>query len=208
MILIGQYDSSFVRRVGIALTLYEIEFEHWPWSTFGDAEKLRQHNPLIRVPTLLLKGGEALFETSAIIDYVDRLVPEQRRLFPVTQPARYKAMRVSALASGIADLAVRLFYERVLHKTPSDVLVSRVTTQIRTALGMLEAECADLTTPYWFGEHIGHADISVAASIRHLNDGNPGLMELADYPALGAFTERLEALPVFQQISQPFIPPA
>ena len=40
MILIGQYDSPFVRRVTIALRLYGIEFEHRPWSTFGDADKI------------------------------------------------------------------------------------------------------------------------------------------------------------------------
>ena len=54
MILIGQYDSPFVRRVGIALTLYEMPFEHQPWSSFGDADKLRAVNPLGRVPTLVL----------------------------------------------------------------------------------------------------------------------------------------------------------
>jgi len=208
MILIGQYDSSFVRRVGIALTLYELEFEHWPWATFGDAEKLREYNPLTRVPTLVLDGGEVLIETSAIIDYIDGLVPEQRRLFPVAQPSRFRAMRISALASGLADLGVRLFYERVLHKTPSDILVERVLTQIRTGLAVLEDECANLTSPYWFGEHIGHADISVVASLRHMNDAHPGLIDRADYPALGAFTERLEKLPVFQEISQVFIAPA
>jgi len=42
MILIGQYDSPFVRRVGIALTLYEMSFEHRPWSVFGDAAKVQQ----------------------------------------------------------------------------------------------------------------------------------------------------------------------
>ena len=37
MILIGQYDSPFVRRVGIALRLYGLAFEHQPWSAFSDA---------------------------------------------------------------------------------------------------------------------------------------------------------------------------
>ena len=41
MILIGQYDSPFVRRVAIALRLYDLPFEHRPWSTFGDADKDR-----------------------------------------------------------------------------------------------------------------------------------------------------------------------
>ena len=60
MILIGQYDSPFVRRVAIALTLYRIPFEHRPWSTFGDAEKIRPYSPMMRVPTLVLDDGEVL----------------------------------------------------------------------------------------------------------------------------------------------------
>jgi glutathione S-transferase len=60
MFLIGQYDSPFVRRVAIAMRLYGIKFEHKPWSTFGDAEKIAPYNPLRRVPTLVLDSGEAL----------------------------------------------------------------------------------------------------------------------------------------------------
>lgn len=48
MIQIGQYDSSFVRRVGIALTLYGLPFEHRPWSVFRQADEIRRYNPLIR----------------------------------------------------------------------------------------------------------------------------------------------------------------
>jgi glutathione S-transferase len=78
MILIGQYDSPFVRRVGIALTLYELPFTHEPWSTFGDAEKIKRYNPLIRVPTLVLDNGEVLIESHSILDYLDSLVPVDR----------------------------------------------------------------------------------------------------------------------------------
>jgi glutathione S-transferase len=54
MILIGQYDSPFNRRVAIALRLYGLPFEHPPWSTFGDVDKIAAFNPLRRVPTLVL----------------------------------------------------------------------------------------------------------------------------------------------------------
>ena len=54
MILIGQYDSPFVRRVAIALDLYRMPFEHRPWSTFGDADQFASFNPLRRVPALVL----------------------------------------------------------------------------------------------------------------------------------------------------------
>ena len=71
MILIGQYDSPFVRRVAIAMRLYGIAFEHRPWSTFGDADKIAPFNPLRRVPTLVLDDGEALIESAMILDYLD-----------------------------------------------------------------------------------------------------------------------------------------
>ncbi|MGL4243804.1 MAG: glutathione S-transferase N-terminal domain-containing protein, partial [Beijerinckiaceae bacterium] len=45
MLLIGQYDSPFVRRVGIALRLYDLPFRHETWSAFGDAAKIRAASP-------------------------------------------------------------------------------------------------------------------------------------------------------------------
>ena len=65
MILIGQFDSPFVRRVGVALTLYGMAFEHRPWSVFGDAEAIAAYNPLRRVPTLVLGALLYVFATTA-----------------------------------------------------------------------------------------------------------------------------------------------
>ena len=62
MKLIGQYDSPFVRRVGITLTLYGIAFEHLPWSTFGDADKIAPYNPLRRVPVLVFDDGISVMD--------------------------------------------------------------------------------------------------------------------------------------------------
>ncbi len=88
MILIGQYDSPFVRRVGIALTLYGLPFEHRPWSTFSDAEKIRAYNPLVRVPTLVLDDGAVLIDSHIILDYLDSLVPagRERAVGPPFEP--------------------------------------------------------------------------------------------------------------------------
>jgi glutathione S-transferase len=208
MILIGQYDSSFVRRVGIALKLYGLPFEHRPWSTFGDADKIRPFNPLTRVPTFILDDGDVLIESDSILDYLDSLVPADKRMFPAEEPARHQALKIAALATGLADKAVSLFYEMRLHKEKSDIWVARCRAQIRGTLSALEADRATRATDYWFGNRIGHADIVVATVIRHLNDAHPGLIDMADYPALRAHSERMEALPVFQEISQPFIPPS
>lgn len=208
MILIGQYDSPFVRRVGIALTLYEMPFEHRPWSVFGDADKIRLLNPLVRVPTFVLDDGTVLTESHIILDYLDGCVAPETAMFPRAEPARHKALGVAALATGLADKAVSLFYEKRLHSTVSDVWVSRCRSQIGAVLGALEADRAARRSAYWFGERIGHADIAVAAALRFVAEAHAGLIAMAGYPALAAHAERLEALPAFRKIAQPFIPPA
>jgi glutathione S-transferase len=140
MILIGQFDSPFVRRIGLTLELYGMAYEHRPWSVFGDADRLAAVNPLIRVPTLVLDGGEAMVETAAIVDYLDSLVPADVRLLPQQQPARRRALQVIAVASGLSDLAVRLFYEQRLHDVPSTDYLARLTRQMTGALDWLEKD--------------------------------------------------------------------
>ena len=49
-------------------------FEHRPWSTFGEGDKIVPFNPLRRVPTLVLDNGETLIESSVILDYLDERV--------------------------------------------------------------------------------------------------------------------------------------
>ena len=208
MILIGQYDSSFVRRVGIALTLYGLPFEQRPWSVFGDAEAIRAYNPLVRVPVLLLDDGEVLIESHAMLDHIDGLMPASRRMFPSGEPQRRRALKVAALATGLADKAVSLFYELRLHDHPSPDWMIRCRGQIVATLDALEADRAARDTPYWFGETIGHADIAVACALRHAGDSHPGLIVPEARPALAAHCARPEALPVFRSIQQAFVPPS
>ncbi len=208
MILIGQYDSPFVRRVGIALTLYRLGFEHRPWSTFGDAELIRPYNPLTRVPTLVLDDGTALVESHAILDYLDAQVPADRAMFPRAEPARHRALRIAAFATGLADKAVSLFYEQRLHDAASPVWVARCRAQIHATAAMLEAERAAAPGPWWRGEAIGHEDIAVACMLRFVSEAHPGLLPAGDYPALTTHGARAEALDAFQAIVQPFAPPS
>ena len=208
MILIGQYDSPFTRRVGIALTLYGLPFEHRSWSIFADADQIRPFNPLTRVPTLVLDDGDVLIESHLMLDYIDSLVPADRVMFPRAEPARHRALKVAGLATGLADKGVSLFYERALHREMSQSWTDRCRTQVLATLVVLEADRADRRGGYWFGPNVGHADIAVAVAIRFIADVHPDLFSKADFPALSAHAARLESLPVFQRISQPFVPPA
>lgn len=209
MILIGQYDSPFVRRVAIALRLYGLPFEHRPWSTFGDGDRIAAFNPLRRVPTLVLDGGEALIESTAILDYLDELVGAEKAMIAERGPERRRGLKICALATGLADKAVSLLYERVLRGDhQSKIWVERCEAQIGGVLDVLEKERAGVRSPYWFGERIGHADIAVACVLRFTSEAHPQLFDAARYPALKSHAARCEALPVFAKIVQPLAPPS
>jgi glutathione S-transferase len=200
MILIGQYDSPFVRRVGIALTLYGRSFRHEPWSAFGDVGRLRTVNPLTRVPTLVLDDGEALFDSHMILDYLDGLMPPDRRLFPPAEPDRHRALRRAALATGIGDKAVALFYELRLHDKVSDTFVARCRRQIADGWALLEPLLPDGPP--------GHAEIAAACVWRFTTEAHPGMIEAEALPRLAELSGRLEATAAFRAIYQPFIAPA
>jgi glutathione S-transferase len=207
MILIGQYDSPFVRRVAIALRLYDLPFEHRPWSTFSDAEQIAAYNPLRRVPTLVLDDGEVLIESAAMLDYLDELAGPAKAMIADSGDRRRHALQICALATGLGDKAVSLVYERVLHREKSDIWVSRCRTQIAAVLDKLEADRIRQTDPFWFGDRIGHADIAAACAIRFTREAHPALFGEQRWPLLTAHAERCEALPVFCEIVQPFSPP-
>lgn len=205
MILIGQYDSPFVRRVGIALHHYGSKFEHRPWSVWGNAAQIAQYNPLRRVPTLLLDDGTALVDTFAILDYVDELVSAQqtRLLMPRSGSARRDILRVAALASGVADKAVTLLYSSLDLMKPSPAWTERCQTQVRESFAFLEAELARRSAPFWFGEALSHADIALACVYRFTREGLPGLLEPAQIPGIVALAERCESLPEFKAVYLP-----
>jgi glutathione S-transferase len=91
MILVGQYDSPYVRRVAVSLRLLGFGYEHDTRSVFADFDALRQVNPVGRIPSLVLDDGEVLIDSAAILDWLDRAVGPERALLPHDGPARRRA---------------------------------------------------------------------------------------------------------------------
>ena len=102
-VLIGMFDSPFVRRVAVSMRLLGLPFEHRDWSVGRDFERIRAFNPLGRVPTLVLDSGEALLESAAILDYLDERAGAERALLPAAGVARRTALRLMAIATGAAE---------------------------------------------------------------------------------------------------------
>jgi glutathione S-transferase len=204
--LIGQYDSPFVRRVGIALTHAALPFARLPWSVFSDARRLGTVNPLGRVPALVLEDGRVLVDSHAMLDHIDRRTGVPMR--PASGAARDEALRCEGLAVGLAEKAVALLYEARLHRVPDGEWMARCRAQMAAAALALEAEAARRPSPFWFGDSLSHADIALACAWRFVREAHPGALAEQRLLGLVAQCAALERLPAFRAVVQPFIPPA
>ena len=208
MILIGMYDSPFVRRVAVSLQLLELKYDHKSWSVGKDQAQIRKLNPLGRVPTQVLEDGEVLTESSAILDYLDDRVGRGRALLPITGATRRRAMKLSALALGAAEKAVLQVYENIFR--PADKRhppwVQRCNEQMHGALGELERAAAAVPAGRWLiDEGITQADITVACVLGFLRDVMPD--EMNAYEALRKHSDRCEKMPAFKKVKLAFNPP-
>jgi glutathione S-transferase len=202
MMLIGMYDSPFVRPVAISMKVLGIPFEHADWSVGRDFERICEFNPLGRVPTLVLDDGTSLVETFAILDHLDELVGPERALLPAAGKARRDAMQIVAIANGALEKARDQINERIWR--PADKRhppwVERCRAQMHGALTELERRCAARGAGNWLVDgRMTRADIMLACAFTFLPEA-VGLTgkEAVPYASARALAERCEALPEFK----------
>jgi glutathione S-transferase len=196
MILVGQYDSPFVRRVAVTLHLYGMPFTRNAISVFTDADEMARINPLVRIPSLILDGGETLIDSAAILDTLDEMVGPGRALTPPSGPARRRVLQAAAMATGAMDKAGAWVYERHFHPPGhrNESMLTRYAAQVAGALGWLDAQTRD---GHLCGPALSQADISAAALVFYLNLRVAPAFPKGRYPRLAAACDALEATDAF-----------
>lgn len=194
MILVGQYDSPYTRRVAVTLGILGIAFEHDTRSVFGDFDSMRTVNPLGRVPSLILPNGTTLIDSAAILDWLDQTVGAERALLPPGGPSRQEALQRIALATGTIDKVMALAYERLIRPAPyrwSD-WITRCQIQAESGIAALAAHSWSADAP------VDQARITTACMIRYIRLAGPDLLPPGRYPSLDLLSQRCEALPAFR----------
>jgi glutathione S-transferase len=209
MLLIGMFDSPFVRRVAISMKLLDIPFEHANWSVGKDFDQIRKYNPLGRVPTLVLDNGESLIESAAILDYLDELVAAERALLPRSGAARRLSLKAMVTASGAAEKGVSMVYERAFRPAEKrhQPWVDRCSSQVHGGLTQLNKLYEQCGNDWLLGKSISQADITTCCVFTFLSDAIPLTKDQAPYPALHALVERAETLPEFKSTRLAFFVP-
>ena len=210
MLLIGMFDSPFVRRVAVTLKLLGLEFEHANWSVGRDFDRIREYNPLGRVPTMVLGSGEKLFESAAILDYLDELVGPERALLPPSGPERRQALKLMAMATGAAEKGVLQVYEGVFRPESKrhQPWLDRLRSQMTASLGAIDRHLGERGVAQWLvGRRMTQADITAVCAFTFLNDTLRVAADSAMFQALATLAARCEALPAFQETRLPFFAP-
>jgi glutathione S-transferase len=194
MILVGQYDSPYTRRVAVSLGLLGFAFEHDTRSVFADFASMRTTNPLGRVPSLVLSDGTTLIDSTAILDWLDQQVGPERALLPPGGFERQQTLQRIALATGTIDKVMTAAYERLVrpaaYRWPD--WIARCRTQAEGGVAALAAQ------PWPADARLCQAWITTACMVRYVRMADPDLLPAGRHPVLDAVSERCEALPPFK----------
>ncbi|MEP7297372.1 MAG: glutathione S-transferase N-terminal domain-containing protein [Burkholderiales bacterium] len=189
MKLIGSLTSPYVRKVRIVMAEKKLDYQHELEDVWGN-DKILKSNPLGKVPCLVLPGGEAVFDSRVIVEYLDTRSPVSR-LIPEGSRERIEVRTWEALADGILDAAI---LARLEQTWPGRTAEQRSQAWIDRQLHKVQASVEAISNglgdkPWCTGIHLSLADIAVGCALGYLafrfpqiawRDARPNLARLAD----------------------------
>lgn len=189
MKLVGSFTSPFVRKVRIVLSEKRIVYDFdvdIPWES---DTRVAEHNPLGKVPILIMDDGTTLYDSRVIVDYLDSANPVSR-LMPEFNRERSMVKRWEALADGISDAASTIFLER---KRPKPLQSTEwISRQQKKAMLGLEVAARDLGDKKWCeGNVYTLADVALGCTLGYLSFRFPE-MKWRMFPNLVRLVDTLE----------------
>ena len=207
MKLIGNYLSPFTRRVAVSLNALELPFELQTLFVFKEPEQVRVHNPVVRIPTLLLDDGDVLVESYAILDEINQMVGPERALTPVAGRERREVMKITAVALASMEKAQWAFYERRVR--PQEKVhqpwIDHNDGQVMGGLRFLDELASKTRREDWLAgdSRQSQADITAVVAYTFANAVRPHLNLAQEVPHLARFAARCEEMPIFRKAPLP-----
>ena len=193
--LISATPSPYARKVRITLAEKGIPFElvtEVPWDS---TSRTPRHNPLEKLPVLILEDGSSVYESRYILEVIEAKWPEPP-LVPADVWVRLAARKVEVIADGVCDACVLLFWER--HRAPAQQSAEWIARQRRKVDGGLRELSRIAGDREWMvGDSFGLADIATGTVLRYLDVRFPEHPWRSQYPNLVALSARLESRPSF-----------
>lgn len=195
MKLLGTLTSPYARKARIVLAEKKIDYDWVIDSPNGADSAVPGHNPLARIPVLVLDDGSAIFDSPVIVEYLDNISPNNK-LFPQPNRERVEVKRWEALADGVLDAAVAIRLESLRPAGErSAKWMADNRKVIDAALAFMAREYDDKT--WCMGTHFTFADAAVGCALGYLLFRFPEIAWQEQYPNLARLHDKLMQRPSF-----------
>jgi glutathione S-transferase len=169
MKLLGSPTSPYVRKVRIVMAEKKLDYQFAVEDVWG-SDAILKSNPLGKVPCLIMEGGEAVFDSRVIVEYVDTRSPVGR-LIPSSGRERVEVRTWEALADGLLDASILARHEQTwpgrAEGERSGAWVDRQMTKVDATLKAMGQGLGE--KPFCSGVHFSLSDIAVGCALGYLD---------------------------------------
>jgi len=203
MKLIGSLTSPYVRKVRVVMAEKKLDCQLELEDVWGN-DAIRKSNPLGKVPCLVLDGGEAVFDSRVIVEYLDTLSPVGK-LIPPLGRERTEVRTWEALADGLLDASILARLEATWGgRSAAQRSQAWIDRQMRTVDDVLKAMSLGLgDRPFCAGNHFTLADVAAGCALGYLDFRFASIDWRASCPNLHKLYDKLAARPSFIDTAPP-----
>ena len=203
MKLIGSLTSPYVRKVRIVMAEKKLDYQFVEENVW-ESDAILASNPLGKVPCLVMEGGEAVFDSRVIVEYLDARSP-LARLIPEPNRERTEVRTWEALADGLVDALILARLEATWQGRAAEQRSQAwIDRQMKKVNASLEAIATGLAAKPWCtGIHMTLADVAVGCALGYLDFRFPQVGWRSEYPTLARLADKLNARPSFVDTAPP-----
>jgi len=202
MKLIGSLTSPYVRKVRVVMAEKKLDY-HLVLEDVWGSDAMLKSNPLGKVPCLVMEGGEAVFDSRVIVEYVDTLSPVGK-LIPPSGRERVEVRTWEALADGLCDAAILARMEATWsgrEGARSQAWIDRQMVRVQSAVKAMSLGLGD--KPWCNGNHFTLADVAVGVALAYLDFRFAHIDWRTDHPNLAKLSEKLATRQSFIDTAPP-----
>jgi len=198
MKLLASPASPYTRKVRIVLAEKRIECEIERVDVQPVENPVNTHNPLGKIPTLVLDDGTALYDSRVIVEFLDNASPIAR-LIPEDNRERVAVRRWEALADGVTDAGILIRYESLRPENErSPAWTAKQAARMRRGLVQMQSDLGDKN--WCVGDRYTLADIALGCCLGWLGFRKPaGIKWRTEYPGLAKHYDKLMERPAFAE---------
>ncbi|MDO9404079.1 MAG: glutathione S-transferase N-terminal domain-containing protein [Polaromonas sp.] len=204
MKLIGSHTSPYVRKVRVVMAEKKLDYQLVLDDVWAEDTLISDSNPLGKVPCLVMEGGEAVFDSRVIVEYLDTLSPVGK-LIPSQGRERAEVKTWEALADGLIDAAIlaRLEASWSGRGAPQQcqAWIDRQMGKIHQALKAMATGLGDKS--FCSGIHFSLSDVAVGCALGYLDLRFQQIDWRGSYPNLAKLYDKLAQRPSFTDTQPP-----